>query len=73
MFLAECDTLAPPDPNSTIIDDSAGTEQSIGKVLYAQNAGNSCKMLIVLQVSDTNTYNLRLINDSQDKITLLTL
>jgi hypothetical protein len=73
MFLAECDTSTPPEPNSTITDDSAGMEQSVGKVLYAQNGGNSCKMLIVLQVSDTNTYNLRLINDSQDKITLLTL
>lgn len=73
MFLAECDTLVSPEPNSIIIDDSTGMEQSIGKVLYAQNRRNSCKMLIVLQVSDTNTYNLRLKDYNQDKITLLTV
>ena len=73
MFLAECDALAPPEPNSTIIDDSAGTEQGVGKVLYAQNGQNTCKMLVVLQISDTNAYNLRLKNYNQDKITLLTI
>ncbi len=70
MFLAECDCLTPPEPNSSIID--AGTEQSIGKVLYAQLAKNSCKMLIVLQVSATDTYDLRLQNDRLDKVTLIT-
>lgn len=67
MFLAECDASAIPEPNSTIIDDSG---QSIGKVLYAQKGPNSCKMLIVLQVSDTHTYNLRLENPHRDKIML---
>ncbi|MGZ4956915.1 MAG: CAF17-like 4Fe-4S cluster assembly/insertion protein YgfZ [Methylobacter sp.] len=71
MFLAKCDALACPEPNSTIIDDSTGTEQSVGKVLYAQNAQNTCKMLVVLQISDTNAYSLRLKNNNQDKITLL--
>ncbi|MGZ5608509.1 MAG: CAF17-like 4Fe-4S cluster assembly/insertion protein YgfZ [Methylobacter sp.] len=71
MFLAECDALAAPEPNSTLIDDSAGTEQSAGKVLYAQQWQNSCKMLVVLHVSETNTYNLKLNNDRQDKVTLL--
>ncbi len=72
MFLAECDALTtPPEPNSTIIDDNIDTEQSVGKVLYAKNGQNSCKMLVVLQISDTNTYNLRLKNHNQDKITLL--
>jgi hypothetical protein len=72
MFVAECDTLEVPEPNSIIIDDSTDTEQGIGKVLCAQNRQNSCKMLIVLHVSDTNTYNLRLKDYNQDKITLLT-
>ncbi|MGZ4970807.1 MAG: CAF17-like 4Fe-4S cluster assembly/insertion protein YgfZ [Methylobacter sp.] len=71
MFLAECDALAAPEPNSTIIDDSAGTEQSAGKVLYAQKDQQTCMMLVVLQVSDTDTYNLKLGNDNQDKVTLL--
>jgi len=73
MFLAECDVSATPEANSTIIDDSTDTEQSVGKVLCAQNAHNSCKMLVVLQISDTNAYNLKLKNQNQDKITLLTV
>jgi folate-binding protein YgfZ len=73
MFLAECDGLVFPEPNSIIIDDSTGTEQSIGKVLCAQNRQNICKMLIVLQISEINAYNFRLKNRNQDKITLLTL
>lgn len=73
MFVAECGTLASPEPNSIIIDDNADTEQGIGKVLCAQNRQNSCKMLIVLHVSDTNTYNLRLKNYNQDKVALLTV
>jgi folate-binding protein YgfZ len=69
MFLAECDTDETPAPNSSLIDDSTG--QSLGKVLTAQNGKQGCKMLVVLQVSETNTYNLRLQNQAQDKVTLL--
>ncbi|MFZ2313531.1 MAG: folate-binding protein [Methylobacter sp.] len=73
MFLAECDTSTPPEPNSTIIDDSTDTEQSIGKVLCAQTRQNICKMLIVLQIPDTNTCKLRLKDHNQDRIKLLTV
>ncbi len=73
MFLAECDTSTPPEPNSTIIDDGKDAEQSIGKVLCAQTRQNICKMLIVLQVPDTNTCKLRLKDQNQDKIKLLTV
>ena len=79
LFLAECATPSTPAPNSTIIDDSTGTEQPIGKVLLAQrsrakhgNDGTLCKMLIILQVSDSDTYNLKLKDPNQNKITLLT-
>lgn len=79
LFLAECDTPSTPEPDSTILDDSTGTEQPIGKVLLAQrpnsgylNGGALCKMLIVLQVSDSDTYNLKLNDKNQTKITLLT-
>lgn len=72
MFVAECATLSePPEPNASIIDDSGDTEQSAGKVLCAQRLGNSCYMLIVLQVSDSHCYSLRL-KDRPDKLTLLT-
>jgi len=80
LFLAECDTPITPEPNSTIIDDSTGKAQAIGKVLLAQqprqthgNEGRLCKMLIVLQVSDSDTYSLKLQDNNQNKITLLTL
>jgi len=79
LFLAECTTTATPEPNSTIIDDSTGTEQSIGNILLAQHSraahGNRetiCKMLVVLQIADVENYNLKLKNRNQDKITLLT-
>jgi folate-binding protein YgfZ len=80
LFLAECDTPCPPAPNSTIIDDSTGADQPIGKVLLAQcsraaheTAGILYKMLIVLQVSDSATHSLKLKDQHQNKITLLTL
>jgi folate-binding protein YgfZ len=79
LFLAECDTPSTPAPNSIIIDDSTGTEQTIGRVLLAQhsqatsdNEGTVCKMLIVLQVSDNDTHNLKLNDNKQTHITLLT-
>ncbi|MGZ8163868.1 MAG: YgfZ/GcvT domain-containing protein, partial [Methylobacter sp.] len=62
---------AAPEPNSAIIDDNSG--QSTGKVLLAQNKGSICKMLIVLQLDETNTYNLKLMGQNQGKIKLLTL
>jgi folate-binding protein YgfZ len=78
LFLAECDTLLTPAPNSTIIDDSTGTEQTVGKVLLAQHAqlapeneASRCKMLIVLQVSDSDTHHLTLKDQNHNKITLL--
>ncbi len=73
MFLAECAALTAPEPNSIIIDDSQSIEQNVGKVLCALSRKNSCKMLVVLQISDTNAYNLRLKNQNQDRITLLTV
>jgi folate-binding protein YgfZ len=73
MFLAECDAPVPPEPNSTIIDVSAGTEQDIGKVLSAQSRKNICKMLIVLQISDANIYKLRLKGQNRNEVTLLTV
>jgi hypothetical protein len=73
LFVAEGDDIMPPEPNTAVIDDSSGTEQSVGKVLCAQNRKKNCKMLIVLQVSDTNSYSLKLENPNQDKIILLTV
>jgi folate-binding protein YgfZ len=78
LFLAESDAPLMPIPNSTIIDDSSGTEQNIGKVLLAQhsqldpkNESLPGKMLIVLQVSDSDTRHLTLKDQNHHKITLL--
>ncbi|MFU8789841.1 MAG: YgfZ/GcvT domain-containing protein [Methylobacter sp.] len=71
LFVAECPISEPPEPNASIIDDSGDAEQSAGKVLCAENRGNSCYLLIVLQVSDSHRYSLRL-KDRSDKLTLLT-
>lgn len=71
LFVAEAGDITPPEPNSIVIDDSTDVEQNVGKVLCAQNRKKSCKMLIVLQVSDTDAYSLRLKNHNQDKITLI--
>ena len=78
LFLAECESTTLPAPNSAIIDNSTDTEHSIGKVLLAQHvriapegAVTAVKMLIVLQVSDSDTYNLSLNDSHHTKITLL--
>ena len=74
LFLAECDTPSTPAPNSTIIDASGSTEQAIGKILQTSHGKGEtlCKMLIVLQISDSGTYNLKLKDPNQSQITLLT-
>ncbi|MFI3199789.1 MAG: folate-binding protein [Methylococcaceae bacterium] len=78
LFLAECESTTLPAPNSAIIDNSTDTEHSIGKVLLAQRAQiaaesavTTVKMLIVLQVSDSDTYNLSLNDSHHTKITLI--
>ena len=79
LFLAECDAPSSPSPNSIIIDDSSGAELAIGKVLQAERCHTAhdpeatlCKMLIVLQISDNTTYNLKLKDNKLSPVTLLT-
>ena len=79
LFPAECITTITPAPNSTIIDISTGTEQTIAKVLLAQQSpvttetnANSVKMLIVLQLAENETYKLILDDDNRTQVTLLT-
>lgn len=60
MFVAECDLSDLPEANASIVDDSSGVEQAAGNVLMAQIEADHCNMLVVLQVSDTQTYNLKL-------------
>ncbi|MGZ5051216.1 MAG: CAF17-like 4Fe-4S cluster assembly/insertion protein YgfZ [Methylobacter sp.] len=69
MFVAECDTSALPSANDSVVDDKTG--QNIGKVLCAQHGGNACRMLVVLQVADEESYDPRLDNAGRDRLTLL--
>ena len=77
MFLAECNTQEIPAPNAVIIDDSAPSgadteaEQTAGRVLLAEHWGASCKMLIVIPISDAGTDRLSLAD--HNKLTLLPL
>jgi folate-binding protein YgfZ len=73
MFLAECVTANSPEPNTPLFDDNVGEEEIVGRVLQAQNQQDICKMLIVLQIAETKTYNLKLKSDNRNKITVLTL
>ncbi|MGZ8152015.1 MAG: CAF17-like 4Fe-4S cluster assembly/insertion protein YgfZ [Methylovulum sp.] len=71
LFLAECTAESIPEPNADIIDDSSGSEQIAGHVVLAQSYQQTCKLLVVLQISDTGAYHLKL--RDQTELTLLTL
>lgn len=71
MFLAECDVVEAPKPNSTIVDNVVSPEQGVGKVLYAQNSKQGCKMLVVLQVADAAASGLSLKDHNQQRIRLM--
>lgn len=60
MFVAECDLTEPPAANAAIIDDSTGESVPAGHVLQAQVSQSGCKMLVVLSVSETGTYQLKI-------------
>lgn len=60
MFVAECDLTEPPAANTAIIDDSTGESVPAGHVLQAQASQCGCKMLVVLSVSETGTYQLKI-------------
>jgi tRNA-modifying protein YgfZ len=68
MFLAECQTLTLPEPNSSIVNKDSAEQEVAGKVLLAQLDGQSCKMLLVLQTTDSGYNNLGLQNDRQAQI-----
>jgi tRNA-modifying protein YgfZ len=71
MFLAECQTLTRPASNSSIINKDSAEQEVTGKVLLAQLDGQICKMLVVLQTTDSDYNNLGLQDDMQAQIKLL--
>lgn len=70
MFLAECQTSTPPYPNSTIVELDGNQQEAVGKVLVVQASQQDCKMLVILQNTETAFTNLGL-QDAQTKINLL--
>lgn len=71
MFLAECQTSVPPGPNSTIVNRDSDGQEEVGKVLLAQQNGQNCKMLIILQTTEPAFSNLVLSGNIQAQLTLL--
>ncbi|MEI6706991.1 MAG: folate-binding protein [Methylococcales bacterium] len=65
LFVAECPTEN-PEPNASIIDASG---QVVGNVLQAHDG----KLLVVLQLTDTDTAQLRLNDYNQAPVSLLTV
>ena len=70
MYLAESQTEDIPFANSAILDVNTGNENSIGKVLIAQQDNQLCRMLVVLQTSDIKSKSLSLNNQNQDRISI---
>lgn len=67
LFVAEC---APPAPvANAVINNDAG--QPVGKVLLAGQYGEGCKMLVVLQLSDSNYDGLKLSGHPNHPLTLV--
>ncbi|MDP3932463.1 MAG: folate-binding protein [Methylococcaceae bacterium] len=60
MFVAECDLTEPPAANTAIIDESTGESVPAGHVLQAQASQRGCNMLVVLSVSETGIYQLKI-------------
>ena len=73
MVLAECNTAIPPAPNTIIYDYGSGQEEVFGKVLQAQCLQSVCKLLIVKQISEKESYQLKLDDQERNTINLLTL
>jgi tRNA-modifying protein YgfZ len=71
MFLAECQTSVPPESNSSIVNRGSEEQEVVGKVLLAQQGRQNCKMLIILQTTESDYNNIGLQGDVQAKIKLL--
>jgi tRNA-modifying protein YgfZ len=71
MFLAECQTSALPEPNSSIVNRDSEEQEVAGKVLLAQLDGQGCKMLVILQIAEPVYDNLGLQDDTHTQLKLL--
>lgn len=71
MFLAECQTSALPEPNSSIVNRGNEEQEVAGKVLLAQLDQQGCKMLVILQIAEPVYDNLGLQDDTYAQLKLL--
>jgi tRNA-modifying protein YgfZ len=71
MFLAECQTSALPEPNSSIVNRGSEEQEVAGKVLLAQLDQQGCKMLVILQIAEPTYDNLGLQDDTHAQLKLL--
>jgi tRNA-modifying protein YgfZ len=71
MFLAECQTSILPEANSSILNKDSNDQEVVGKILLAQHDGHNCKMLIILQTSESAYNNLGLQEDRQAQVKLI--
>jgi tRNA-modifying protein YgfZ len=68
MFLADCQCSTPPEPMSSIINKDSEEHDVVGKVLLAQQGQGSCKMLVILQFTESGYDNLGLQDDKLAQI-----
>jgi folate-binding protein YgfZ len=70
LFVAQCNsTPAVPAANAPVFDETADNSQAVGSVLSAQSDLRSCKLLLVLNLTDIDTAKLTLADQTQ--LTLL--
>jgi tRNA-modifying protein YgfZ len=69
LFVAQCDSASVPAANAPVFDDNIDNTQAVGSVLSAQSDLRSCKLLLVLNLTETGTAKLTLADQTQ--LTLL--
>lgn len=70
MFHAECSTQHLPQTNSAILINDADTKKSVGHVVNAQCHDGICRMLVVLNIVDTDSGELYLDNPESSGLTV---
>jgi tRNA-modifying protein YgfZ len=71
MVLADCQCSTPPEPMSNIINNDSEELDVVGKVLLAQQGQGNCKMLVILQLTESSYDNLGLQEDKLAQIKLI--
>lgn len=76
LYLAECNAAKAPEANTAVINLDNKEQDVVGTVLQSeinQHNPQNCKLLIVLQTTETGYHHLGLIGDGQARLSLLPL